>query len=179
MKRTVIIVSLLVVLIGAGVFLAWRLRPMIVEQFFWARPEVAKRLLGDPCRDFSHELLVGEHTLTVALARTPDERRRGLSGCRSLPPRTGMYFIFPQPQVTSFWMKAMRFPLDIVWIANGAVSGIERNVPPPNRGVGGAVLPQYQPGGPVDAVLEIAGGQAAVLGLTIGVPVKLVDETRS
>ncbi len=27
-----------------------------------------------------------------------------------------MLFIFPKPSLTSFWMKGMRFPLDIIWL---------------------------------------------------------------
>ena len=52
----------------------------------------------------------------------------GLGGRKNLPEGRGMLFAMPGNQVQRFWMKGMRFPIDIIWIANGQVIGCERNI---------------------------------------------------
>ncbi len=42
--------------------------------------------------------------------------RQGLSGRDSLPTDYGMLFVFPKSDIYEFWMKDMKFPLDIIWI---------------------------------------------------------------
>ena len=46
----------------------------------------------------------------------PEERSQGLSGRPNLAAGTGMLFVFEQAGSYAFWMKDMRFPLDMVWI---------------------------------------------------------------
>ena len=53
----------------------------------------------------------------VTLAATPEARQKGLMGAQSLAKGTGMLFVFPEEGNYSFWMKDMKFPLDIVWIS--------------------------------------------------------------
>lgn len=55
---------------------------------------------------------------------------RGLSNRRSLGEDQGMLFVFDGYVTPSFWMKEMNFPLDIVWIKDGTVTGLEKNLPP-------------------------------------------------
>ena len=50
------------------------------------------------------------------VADSPELRSKGLGERDNLSERTGMLFIFPSGQASSFWMKGMRFPLDFVWI---------------------------------------------------------------
>src|SRR5918992_1579604 len=57
---------------------------------------------------------IGDASFVVELAVTPQERAQGLSGRPGLAPGTGMLFIFGTEDLYSFWMKDMRFPLDMV-----------------------------------------------------------------
>lgn len=66
-----------------------------------------------------------------------------------------MLFVYRDRLTRTYWMKGMRFPIDIIWIDRGRVRGIERNVPVP-RGY----LPTYSSGGPADHVLEVPAGWA-------------------
>lgn len=50
--------------------------------------------------------------LTLEIADTFFKRMRGLSKRSSLEPGFGMLF----PRVGAFWMKGMRFPLDLVYL---------------------------------------------------------------
>jgi uncharacterized membrane protein (UPF0127 family) len=53
----------------------------------------------------------------VELAVTPEERSSGLMGRSHLDTGKGMLFVFDEEGNHSFWMKDMRFALDIIWIS--------------------------------------------------------------
>jgi uncharacterized membrane protein (UPF0127 family) len=121
------------------------------------------------CLSFTEkEITVGSTRFQVALADTAAEQIQGLGGCTAVPVGQGIYFPFNPPAVTSFWMKGMVIPIDIIWIAGGRVVGIEANVPPPSGGEDERSLPRYAPPQPVDGVLEITAGQAAAQGIVVG-----------
>ena len=54
--------------------------------------------------------------VSIELAETPAERRRGLMEREELPERHGMLFLFPQAALLSFWMRNTPLPLDILFI---------------------------------------------------------------
>lgn len=103
-------------------------------------------------------------TYLVDIAATPQEKELGLGGRDSLPPLHGMLFPYDHAEQFSFWMKGMRFPLDIVWIRDQSIVDISKNVP---VSVSGA-LPVYSPKVPVNKILEINAGEADKYGFQIG-----------
>jgi hypothetical protein len=112
---------------------------------------------------------VGGAAFVVEPAVTPAQRNQGLSGRQVLAPRSGMLFIFEQEGKYTFWMKEMRFPLDLVWIGAGCtVVDLTRNVPPPAPEQTLDKLPLYLPVAPARYVLEINGGEADLVGLQPG-----------
>jgi hypothetical protein len=104
--------------------------------------------------------------VAVDVVDTPELRERGLSGRPALGEYEGMLFLFPTPQIQTFWMKGMNFPLDILWIREGRIVGISPHVPPPPRML--RMLPRYSSPEPCDVVLEVRGGQAKRWGLAVG-----------
>jgi uncharacterized membrane protein (UPF0127 family) len=52
------------------------------------------------------------------IARTDEQRRRGLMGRKSLAEGEGMLFVFETDRVLSFWMKDTLIPLTIAYIAH-------------------------------------------------------------
>jgi len=120
------------------------------------------------CPDFDQGIVLidTQHKLSIAIARTPNQHTRGLSGCPAINSNQGMLFPFTQPTNAAFWMKNMLIPIDIIWIADDSVVGIEHNVPPPHSSQD--PLPKYYPPQPVDYVLEIRAGQAKQLNIDIG-----------
>lgn len=46
----------------------------------------------------------------------PADLAKGLGGRNSLPERNGMLFVFEKADKHCFWMKDMRFSLDIIWL---------------------------------------------------------------
>lgn len=106
------------------------------------------------------------HRFTVELARTEEEQATGLMNRSTLSPDRGMIFPFEPPREASFWMKNTLIPLDMVFIrADGTIANIEANTVPLS------LQPVYSDG-PVAAVLEIAGGRSAELGIKAGDRVK-------
>ena len=69
--------------------------------------------------------------LTVETAKMPADPQRGLSGRDSLFPNHGMLFVFERESTWSFWMKDMRFSLDIIWFnSNRQAVFIEQSLQP-------------------------------------------------
>ena len=102
---------------------------------------------------------IGKSKIQVQLADTPEKRVRGLSGTAKLEAGEGMLFTFDSKGTTStFWMKDMLIPLDIVWISGGEVVKIDKNVPVPAANTPDVKLKTYSAGTPIDYVLEVNSG---------------------
>jgi uncharacterized membrane protein (UPF0127 family) len=99
---------------------------------------------------------------TVEIARTPEQQQHGLMFRRSLAPDHGMLFPFAFPRQATFWMKDTLIPLDMIFIRpDGSIARIAAMTAPKS-------LDTVDSGEPVAAVLEIAGGRAAQLGIEPG-----------
>ncbi len=61
-------------------------------------------------------VMLGEKKIKVELALTKEDQAQGLSGRISLKENEGMLFVFDKPGEHNFWMKDMKFPIDIIWI---------------------------------------------------------------
>ena len=110
------------------------------------------------------------HVFTVEVARTDEEQAKGLMMRTSLPENGGMLFPFKTPKYASFWMKNTLIPLDMFFIrADGSIDRIAENTIPEN-------LEPVVSGGEVSAVLELAGGTAARLGIDENATVTWKDE---
>lgn len=55
-------------------------------------------------------------TLVADIADTNELRTKGLSVKDTLNETEGMLFVFGTEREHSFWMKGMKFPIDIIWI---------------------------------------------------------------
>ena len=102
------------------------------------------------------------HRFAVELARTPDERAMGLMYRTRLADDAGMLFLFPRPVMASFWMHNTLISLDMLFIsADGRIVNIVAEAEP-------LTLDSRRSAAPVVAVLELAGGRAAALGIMPG-----------
>jgi len=59
---------------------------------------------------------IGNTTVKVELADVEEERMQGLSGRESLAEGNGLLFVFEKEGDYGFWMKDMKFAIDIAWI---------------------------------------------------------------
>ncbi|KKP79645.1 MAG: hypothetical protein A2271_03270 [Candidatus Moranbacteria bacterium RIFOXYA12_FULL_35_19] len=65
----------------------------------------------------------------VELAKTIQEQSQGLGGRENLAQNEGMLFEFGKYGEYVFWMKDMKFNLDIIWIADDKIVHLEKNIP--------------------------------------------------
>lgn len=110
------------------------------------------------------EVRVGSVIFQAEVADTPAGWYKGLSGRESLTEDRAMLFLFPQPEIKMFWMKDMKFPLDIIWIAGDKIIGIVHGAQPET----GEPATIYVSPAAVDKVLEINAGLAAKYGFKEG-----------
>lgn len=104
----------------------------------------------------------GEHLFRAEVARTPEQRARGLMFREHLDLDAGMLFLFDPPQRVSFWMKNTLIPLDMLFIdRSGRIVAIAERTEPHS-------LEPRGPNVPVHAVLEINGGLSERLGIAPG-----------
>ncbi|MEK6606925.1 MAG: DUF192 domain-containing protein [Myxococcota bacterium] len=102
----------------------------------------------------------------VEVARTPEERARGLMFRERLDADAGMIFLFERSEAQSFWMKNTKIPLDMIFIDEklhvvGVVEGAEPMSEEP-RGVG---IPSR-------TVLEVNAGFARENAIVAGTPIE-------
>lgn len=112
--------------------------------------------------------------IAVEIAKTPAEQATGLGFRDSLGKDDGMLFVFEKKTTPGFWMKNMKFPIDIVWISGGAVVAVSENIQPP-ADMTKENLPVYSPPVPVNYVLEVNAGFAAKNGIKTGNKVNFSD----
>jgi uncharacterized protein len=104
----------------------------------------------------------GEREISVEVTETPEDMSMGLMFRTSLPDNCGMLFPSPAPREASMWMRNTYIPLDMVFIrADGVIHRIETMTEPLSEAI-------IASNGEVLAVLELAGGAAARLGLKPG-----------
>lgn len=126
----------------------------------------------DKQRDGWQEISVGEARVWVEVRDSEQERRQGLSGKEKLQEDEGMLFVFESPAKYEFWMKEMKFDLDMVWIRGDEVVEISEAVPAPKEGEEPAVV---KPKVAVDKVLEVNSGWVGTNGVKVGDLVKVAD----
>jgi uncharacterized protein len=109
---------------------------------------------------------IGNQVFYAETVSNPEKMQKGLGKRNELCQSCAMLFQFSQPGKRSFWMKDMRFPLDIIWASNGKIVHIEKNV---SEDFSGIFSPQVL----ADQVLEINAGLSDKLGIEIGDNVQL------
>ena len=118
-------------------------------------------------------ITVGQSPLTVQLAISSAQQSLGLGYRNGLAENTGMLFVFDAPQIQTFWMKGMRFCLDIVWVSSTQVIGAAESVCPDPAGIADADRPVQTSPAPVQYVLEVPAGWLKQHGYGAGTPVNL------
>ena len=108
------------------------------------------------------ETAKGPVRFSVEMATTWPQQEQGLMFRKAVAPNAGMLFDFMKDDEQAFWMKNTLIPLDMLFIKkDGHIARIAANAKPLSTDS----IPSYEP---VRAVLEIAGGRAAELGLKPG-----------
>lgn len=117
----------------------------------------------------------GGPEISIEIASTMEDIRLGLSYRESLCESCGLYFVFPDENIRTFWMRQMRFPIDIIWINHGKVIGVAADARP-EPGVPESQLATYHSPQPVRNVLEVPAGFVARHGIKAGTKVRVWAE---
>jgi O-antigen/teichoic acid export membrane protein/lipid II:glycine glycyltransferase (peptidoglycan interpeptide bridge formation enzyme)/uncharacterized membrane protein (UPF0127 family) len=119
--------------------------------------------------------------IQVEVVRDISAIRKGLGDRDLLDENSGMLFIFPQARRYKAWMKGMRFSIDIIWINQGKVVGLNENIQIPTA-TGGAMReigPIFQRSPqPATYMLEVNAGFAKKKNIRIGDTVILENISR-
>lgn len=106
------------------------------------------------------------HEFQLLIARSETDRQIGLSQYNNLAAGKAMVFIFEKPDYYRFWMKDMKFPIDLIFIKDNKITTIYENLPIPKSSKDS--LPIYSPSQPIDKTLEINAGLVKKLNFKVG-----------
>ncbi|MDP2156519.1 MAG: DUF192 domain-containing protein [Nitrospirota bacterium] len=102
-------------------------------------------------------------TFLVEVIKDVQGMRKGLSDRKGMHEDHGMLFVLNASQENAFWMKDMRFPLDIIFIGgNMQIIEILEDLQPCKQ------CPVYFPKGQPAFALEINAGLSRKYGLSVG-----------
>lgn len=109
------------------------------------------------------DIRFGQIKITAEVADTIWKKIKGLGGRESLGENAGMLFPYGSPGFYGFWMRGMKFPIDIIWIgADKKVADITKNIPPES-------FPKtFAPKNAAQYVLEVPAGFADKRGIKAG-----------
>jgi len=116
---------------------------------------------------------INNYAFKLYVAKTTKEKEIGLSKYKNLSKDMGMLFSFEKADYYSFWMKQMKFPIDIIFIRDGKIVTIYKNVNPPKSESEGLLI--YKPKEPSNMVLEINAGLSEKYKLKEGDKVSLTN----
>ncbi|MGB7957491.1 MAG: DUF192 domain-containing protein [Minisyncoccia bacterium] len=165
-ESTIRAVSIVVVLALAGIVFLLINRDTTVSVSEVPSSETSTtNVAAVPAMPDGPSVVIDDANISVELATTTAAVEKGLSDRLSLNPDSGMLFIFAKPAIYRFWMPDMHFPLDMIWINNGQVVDISRNV---TTTFNPAAPIFYTPKTPAEDVLEVNAGFSAAHGIEPG-----------
>lgn len=103
---------------------------------------------------------IGDDEFSTEIADTREEKERGLSEREKICDKCAMLFPFDDEDMYAFWMKGMRFDIDIVWVRDNKIIGISKNI---SR----ASTDNFFPPSPADVVIELNAGSSDRYGLAV------------
>ena len=93
--------------------------------------------------------------VNVEVVSGKKDMERGLQGRQGLGHNRGMLFVFDHDDRYRFWMKDMKFPIDIIWLdRQDRIVAVVENVPP----CAADPCPVYMPPAKARYVLEVSAG---------------------
>ncbi|MBO9665745.1 MAG: DUF192 domain-containing protein [Bdellovibrio sp.] len=103
------------------------------------------------------KIVLGNKTLTVEVATTPEQQERGLMFRESLGENDGMLFVFKNEETRFFWMKNTLIDLAIGYF-NKSGNLIDVQEMKSGKGLADSMLPSYASAQPAKYALEMNKG---------------------
>jgi uncharacterized membrane protein (UPF0127 family) len=173
--------ALIVVIVAVGLAIG-----LLTAAILYFYPAIISMLVER--EDGEHDLIIGKEAtsssngysqanvtvngvvLVADISASNEQRTKGLSIKDSLAENEAMLFVFDNEGEHTFWMKDMKFPIDIIWIdADKTVVHIEHSLQPCRSDL---LCPTYKPIEDSLYVLETVGGFAEKHGIAKGTPVE-------
>ena len=156
----IVAVAIAIGIIAAAVVLY--LNPAITSMLGQPEPQQQELIISKEVRSGNGyrqvNVSVNGLVLIADIAATDEQRTKGLSVKDSLAENEAMLFVFDNEAQYTFWMKNMKFPIDIIWIDAGkTVVHIEHSLQPCRSDL---LCPTYKPVDDSLYVLETVGGFA-------------------
>jgi uncharacterized membrane protein (UPF0127 family) len=106
---------------------------------------------------------ISDKQINTEVVKSDSEKETGLAGRSCIGANEGMLFVFKELGKYDFWMKGMKFPIDVVWLnENKQVIKVAPNISP-------ATYPKtFSSDMPSLYVLELPAGKAQQLNITDG-----------
>ena len=108
----------------------------------------------------STTISIDDRDLTVAVADTPQARRRGLMGITDLGGLDGMMFVFDNDTEAGFWMRDTLIPLDIAFFDAEGLAVDRLSMEPCTADT----CPTYNAAGPYRFAVEAPAGDLSFVG---------------
>lgn len=113
--------------------------------------------------NYKSTLQFGNKTIAVEEVKSLRDKQKGLSGRESIADNRGMLFIYDEAGKHCFWMKDMKFPIDILWLDESKqVVYIAAHVPPES------FPDSFCPPEDAKYVLEVKAGLSDQAGVDVG-----------
>jgi uncharacterized membrane protein (UPF0127 family) len=127
--------------------------------------------LFDSSRLDRARVTIGDTVIPVEVVSSVEAINKGLANRPALEASHGMLFLFDHNAKFKFWMRGMRFPIDIVWIGEDyKIVDISENLPVVSvfkRIISGS--PRfYSPSMPARYVLEVNANFCEQQGIEVG-----------
>jgi uncharacterized membrane protein (UPF0127 family) len=106
---------------------------------------------------------IGSNYINAEVPQNAQKKEIGLGGRSCIGADQGMLFVFSEPGNYDFWMKDMKFPIDIVWLNENKITvGVSANISP-------ATYPKtFTSDKPAKYILELQSGRAQQLNIGEG-----------
>lgn len=109
------------------------------------------------------ELQFGNKTIAVEEVKSLRDKEKGLGGRESLADDRGMLFAYDKAGKYCFWMKGMKFPIDILWLDESKkVVHVAAHVPPES------FPDSFCPPEDAQYILEVKAGLSGRSGVDVG-----------
>lgn len=117
------------------------------------------------------KVTINTQKFDVEVVKDSKAQQIGLTKYNSIKDNQGMFFLFDEPGRYGFWMKNMKFPIDIIFIRNDTVVSISQEAQPVDKDASNPTI--YTPPVPADKVLEIQSGLSKKYNIKTGDKVKI------
>jgi uncharacterized protein len=117
---------------------------------------------------------VNKQTFAVEKITDAKAQEIGLTKYNSIKPEQGMLFIFDKSGSHPFWMRGMKFPIDMIFINDKTVVATYENLPAAK--ITDPNIPTYGGDGLSDKVLEINAGLVTKYNIKKGDTITITDK---